>query len=157
MTEEGPLTAFRYILECMNYTAKFNVTLIIVLYVVLVTITSYCFVWLNDRIDDLITNDGNQLDRMPYKLDVWKRQHLLITQFVELINRCFGLLSLIFIAWGFISFLLLSHNTIAWSFDTLNPYKTYFYLHWLTFSNEILHLILVVYVVKKLQSKVKNE
>ena len=117
---------------------------IIVLFLIMVGIAIILFEnLLNQLKESLIISSLNELEK-------WKHNYISICQFVSEINKCFGIVLLIELCFGFISF-------VSYSFNIVYPYEITVqtigsYCGLLLF--EVFHLFLIMFLSFRLEIEV---
>jgi hypothetical protein len=88
------------------------------------------------------------------RIDLWRHQHHLISQFIDEINHCFGPLLLVLITSGFVEMIVLSYNNMR-NFSTSTSFIvmiTYF----LPFSVQFFFFLALIYIPHRIRESVSS-
>lgn len=123
---------------------------IIVWFCILLWTATRMFHFLNSKTKELQSVTRPQLDNISKGLENWRRHHTLLCEFIDNIKSFFGIMLLIFIAHGFVSFITDTFE-ITLAFRSSNSLQTRFIMR---FCQQVVLMTLVCYGCFRLQSEV---
>ena len=143
-------TIFKKIITNMAYSSTLS---ILILFFVLVISASLLFEFLNQKIDMmlLLLHNSSSTECALIELNKWKRHHWMVSQLVDRINDCFGMIVFLSVLRGFVSFISYAYS-MAFASNKNDAFWELYYL--IVFVNEFFHLWLAVYPPYFLQSEV---
>lgn len=116
------------------------------LFFLLIKICSNLLESLARKIDDvlLLIHPVDRADQFLSELIVWKRQHLTVTQLIDSINSCFGVIVLLFTFFGTLFWTLRMNSFLLPGMveAVSNPWYPTFYAHWLLVLNDLLLFVM---------------
>ncbi len=116
------------------------------LFFLLIKICSHFLESLARKIDDvlLVIDPVDRADQFLLELIVWKRQHLAVTQLIDSINSCFGVIVLLFTLFGTLGWTVRMHSFFLPGMmeAVFNPWSPTFYAHWLLVLNDLILFVM---------------
>ena len=135
-----------------NVFQNVTITCALLSSVVFLSLASLLCSALSARIDGHLMKTTTAL--LQGELTKWRRHHLLLCQFVQHIDSCFGLMILMIVSRSFIFFTMKIYDVISEPYKFLDPRSPFCYAYWAWFLVVFVELSLVIYTPYHLSQKV---
>lgn len=124
-----------------------------------------CLGWMASNMLDILGQQVHRANNRPTsqeerdncwikRLDIWRHQHHVISQFVDEMNYCYGPLLLVLITSGFVQMIVLCYNTML----NVGSIDTFIYLipNFLLVAIQFSFFLALIYVPHRISESVTN-